>query len=286
LQRDAVKCWGRAIDGVLGDVAQDSAVPMTVLSGGITALVSGYNHVCAIQNGALKCWGFNAFGQLGHDQNFGSISEGVKTPITVPGLGSGVTRVVAGEDHTCALQGDTMRCWGSNAFGELGRQTTESRTYLPDITLNTGVSQVFAGGLHTCAVHNGDLKCWGANYDRQLGNTSTEGILRTPTLVTSITGTFEALYLGGSNTCVTQNGATSCWGSGDDGIMQGAARTHLPVSIYADDTTAFAIGESHMCGAQQAALSCWGSNWAGQTGNPATAGEFVDGPTPYFINFQ
>ena len=44
--------------------------------------------------------------------------------VAVVGLDSEVQAVVAGSDHSCALVNDTVRCWGTNQYGELGNDST------------------------------------------------------------------------------------------------------------------------------------------------------------------
>ena len=65
--------------------------------------------------GTVYCWGLNSSGQLG----VGNTAP-LATPTPVVGL-TGVTRIEAGDDHTCALKSDTtVWCWGLNASGQLG----------------------------------------------------------------------------------------------------------------------------------------------------------------------
>ena len=58
------------------------------------------------------------------DNQHGEAAQGHFDPVTqptvVPGLAA-VERVVAGQHHACALvAGGTVRCWGNNAYGQLG----------------------------------------------------------------------------------------------------------------------------------------------------------------------
>ena len=78
LDNDTVKCWGYANAGQLGlgdvqargDDANEmgDALPAVALGTGRTAagVEAGDSHTCALLDDAtIKCWGFNASGQLG-----------------------------------------------------------------------------------------------------------------------------------------------------------------------------------------------------------------------------
>ena len=70
-----VKCWGLGFYGALGNgtsgAAAMSDIPVdAILAGnGVSAVAVGVFHVCAIANGAVKCWGYNSTGQLGDASN-------------------------------------------------------------------------------------------------------------------------------------------------------------------------------------------------------------------------
>ena len=121
LANGTIQCWGNNYAGQLGNgTYQSSATPVAVH--GITNAVgvaAGGAHVCALlDDGTVKCWGSNADGMLGNSNV--SEASGARTPVRVLGLGHAVA-IAAGGEHTCALLADgTTRCWGANAFGQLG----------------------------------------------------------------------------------------------------------------------------------------------------------------------
>ena len=101
----------------------------------IVQVVTGGNHTCAVDDdGDVYCWGLNALGQLG---------DGTTTNRTNPvevlnedgsdTLGD-ISSLTAGSVHTCAL--DSTRkayCWGHNAMGALGNDTTTDSALPVDV---------------------------------------------------------------------------------------------------------------------------------------------------------
>jgi alpha-tubulin suppressor-like RCC1 family protein len=105
-----------------------SATPVNVstLTGSsrVVSLTGGPWHSCALMvNGSGRCWGYNAYGQLGN-----GTTTNTSTPTTVSSVSSGGA-LGAGGYHSCAVVGDgTARCWGYNIYGQLGNGTTTTST--------------------------------------------------------------------------------------------------------------------------------------------------------------
>ncbi len=118
-----VKCWGNNYYGSLGDGTRTyrytpvavNGLPATVT--GLITLGSLANHACAIAvGGAPYCWGSNANGQIGDGT---LVRRLVATPVLY--LNAGVTQIIGGGEHTCALtSAGAVKCWGSRRYGQVG----------------------------------------------------------------------------------------------------------------------------------------------------------------------
>ncbi|WP_063894565.1 RCC1 domain-containing protein [Burkholderia ubonensis] len=168
-------CWGGNGYGQLGNnSATDSKVPVDVagLTAGAEGIATGFGHTCAsTTSGGAKCWGWNAFGQLGNNGTTDS-----KVPANVSGLAAGVASITTGYGHSCVVtSAGGLQCWGTNTEGQLGNGGTAQSTVPVIVTgLTGGVASISAGYYHTCALTSTSAaKCWGSNTNGQLGNNST-----------------------------------------------------------------------------------------------------------------
>jgi len=76
------------------------------------------------------------------------------------GLTSGVTKISAGYENTCAVVNGGVQCWGFGAGG-----TTQI------IPAGSGVIDVTATGGSGCALFStSEIKCWGDNSGTAIGN--------------------------------------------------------------------------------------------------------------------
>jgi len=198
LDHGTVKCWGDNTFGELGvgdTVPRGDApnqmgdnLPAVDLGTGrvATAIGAGDYSACALLDDAsVKCWGFNDEGQLGlgDTRARGSLPSDMGDQLPPVNLGTGRTaRAISTSGFTtCAVLDDgTLKCWGANLAGQLGRGDTASRGALPNemgdnlptVDLGAGRSAraVSVGYLFTCALlDDGTVKCWGANGYGQLG---------------------------------------------------------------------------------------------------------------------
>jgi alpha-tubulin suppressor-like RCC1 family protein len=238
----AVKCWGRNLNGQLGNASVvNSSTPVDVvgLSSGAAQVSAGGTYTCAVTTaGGAECWGDNHFGQLG---NADPAYTSTLTPVNVFGLSAGISAISAGNGHTCALRmasGATSpgaKCWGSGAVGQLGNGANSiSNAPVSVSTLTVGVNAITAGDSHTCARKtNGGIRCWGYNATGQLGDGGT-GNQSKPVAVAGLPSGMSAVAAGGGHTCViTGQGAVKCWGGNAFGQLGDGTRNQSlrPVDV-------------------------------------------------------
>lgn len=135
---------------------------------GVLTIDSGYYHNCALNSsGGIKCWGYNAYGQLGNGTNVDSVIS-----VNVYGMSTGVASIALGGWHSCALTTyGAVKCWGENWSGQLGDGTNANRTTPVDVTgLSSGVKSIRVGDNHSCALTtSGGVTCWGMHGYGPLG---------------------------------------------------------------------------------------------------------------------
>ncbi|QED30029.1 hypothetical protein FRD01_22900 [Microvenator marinus] len=254
IQEFGLKCWGRNDLGELGDGTQTGRTEPKFVLGlqeGVSDVSVGDQHTCAIQNGAVSCWGSNEKGQLG-DGTFGSHRP---TPVAVLGLERGVSQVVAGEEHSCALKQGAVYCWGQNSEGQLGDGTFDSRT-LPRLVvgLESDVTELVAGGWHNCAIKNSKVYCWGGNSYGQLGDRTYRPSAQARELIEA-GFPLRALDASLTHTCANRSGAMVCWGLSHMSLDRNDPQI---VDKMESGVGMIALGWEHACVLKDMEVICWG----------------------------
>jgi serine/threonine-protein kinase len=176
-----VRCWGRNFDGELGTSDRiDKPTPTQVvgLESAVGLALGGHFSCALLRDGAVWCWGSNSDGQLG--DGTGVASRDKAGPVS--GL-EGVRQISAGWHHACARSKAVgVRCWGDNAFGQLGDGTTTDRP--TPVPVPGSYTQIAAGRMHTCGLRKeGGVACWGRNDEGQLGDATRQNKLEPTTVM-------------------------------------------------------------------------------------------------------
>jgi alpha-tubulin suppressor-like RCC1 family protein len=291
----AAYCWGLNTSGQVGNPATAThfLVPTAVTSQ--AAVSAGYTHSCTISSGKAYCWGDNSDGELG---NGGTTSSSVPVAVATSGLLAGVTltQITAGFFFTCALSTTgAVYCWGFNADGELGNNSTTNSSVPVAVTTSgvlsgVTVTQITAdSGFNACALgSNGAAYCWGKNSDGQLGNNTVTSSSVPVAVTTSGVLAGKALTqvtAGNDLTCALDSaGLAYCWGDDTRGQLGNNSNTTSPVPVAVTATgvlsgvtlTQVTPGASFTCALGSAgAAYCWGSDSSGQLGNNSTTQSLV-----------
>lgn len=125
-------CWGANYAGQIGDGTdngQHRYTPVRVigLTSGLQAIGAGWSHNCAVVSGGVLCWGDNLYGELGNIVT--TNPSDIPTPVQVYGLTAGAQAVGGGTSHSCAIVNGGVKCWGSNATGQFGNNSTIADSY-------------------------------------------------------------------------------------------------------------------------------------------------------------
>jgi len=195
-------------------------------------LVSGAEHTCALDDSGVHCWGWNNEGQS-----------------DVPVLDK-PTAISAGDFHTCAINDAQVACWGAgrgDGFPHFGQLTP------PDLRNPRAIS---AGAYHSCAIDDDGVKCWGAGGDLAMDSFPNYGQGVVPDGLQNPV----AIAAGERHTCVIEDNGIICWGSGPAGNQVNVPNLEDPKEIVA--------GAFHTCALGSSGLACWGSNDFGQNDIP------------------
>ncbi|HEX4924220.1 MAG TPA: hypothetical protein VFV50_09040 [Bdellovibrionales bacterium] len=313
-----VKCWGDGHDGqhghespeVLGDAPNEVGVALADVNFGgrsnTASLASGGMSTCALlEDGALKCWGFNRYGELaiGTSGTVGNAPNQMGNFLRPARLGASeaIRQVSAGSFYACALfESRRVKCWGQNNAGKLGYgddadrgntpETLDDKIPFVDLGDESTPVKIAVGANHTCALfENGRMKCWGYGGTGELGYGDRAARGDDPgemgnNLPFVNLGTNERVVqvsIGYSFTCaLLESRRVKCWGLNEVGQLGlGDTKTRgddpdemgdrLPFVDLGTGMIAIGIasGGSHTCAKLlNGTLKCWGFNRSGQLG--------------------
>jgi|SRR6478735_7333686 len=231
---------------------------------GVTAITVGTETSCAlIDDGSVRCWGFNFSGQFGTASPASAWSA-----VAVPHVADAMS-VSVGVSHACAALADgSVKCWGE-LLGPSGGTKTPS----PAIPVDgvEAAKMVAAATYHSCALRtDGRVQCWGNGALVPLGDGS---LSTTPFPVSPRTVTVAelsdatAVAVSHSSSCaLRENGEVKCWGETlDDTSADETGRflnMYTPTPRLVEDlpsAAGIALGSMYGCAVlRDGTVACWG----------------------------
>lgn len=210
-----------------------------------------------------------------------------------------IQQIVAGEAYTCVLgTSGQVRCWGSNTYGQLGRDRGEAS--LSDVSagatvlLPQKVAELAAAYETVCArLEDLTLRCWGGATRGERGSGDKLAKGRAPGDMASLAAVdlgpgraAERVQAGNQHFCVVvkNSGDVLCWGYGqdtssrygwlgneqtynvgDDGGEMGTALLRIPLP---ESSVGLAMGSTSTCAlGVSGTVRCFGTARGGQLGN-------------------
>jgi alpha-tubulin suppressor-like RCC1 family protein len=274
----AVWCWGDNRWGQLGrgdPILRLAPTEIDDVEGGWLQFAGAAGHACGLADGALYCWGDSVEGEIGRPEGDPSTNP---TPVFDPAP-SRVDKVAVGGRSSCALTSmGEVRCWGSNACGQLAVPLDVASRFQPAAVVAPDLplfADIAVGARHVCAVARDEtVWCWGSNGEgqlgvREVGEEACDGSDYTPAALPTFFGA-SAVAAGLTHTCANVGGVIWCWGDNGDGQLGSSpGRDGAPAVVgdLAADVDQLVCGGAHCCVRHATGtLSCWGDNSYGQLG--------------------
>lgn len=255
-------------DGVQGSEGEnwsrgESYVTVTELNG-VKTLASSNDHVMALlENGTVKTWGNNEYGQIGN----GTVGASHARPSEAPGLSKAIAIAAGGGSDYALLSNHTVMAWGENEDGHLGigegggpvaecletHNPCEPNPHLvgapvlnekgevveiekgdPEVTPLTHVVAIAAGeNMAFALLEDGHVMAWGNNLEGQLGDGAKEGTrvnltpqevkLRSGEPLTEVASISAGSYFG---LALLKDGDVDGWGRDGASVALGELEEH------------------------------------------------------------
>ena len=276
--------WGYNGYGNLGDNSTtNKSSPVQTVAGGTNwkqVCVGGYFNGAIKTDGTLWMWGGNNYGEMGNNTADGGTVTAKSSPIQTIAGGTNWKQMSLGGANVAAIKTDgTLWTWGWNFSGQLGNNTTTSKSSpIQTVAGGTNWKAVDIGQAHIAAIKtDGTLWTWGRNEDGQLGDGTT--VDKSSPIQTVAGGTnWKQVAAGGASTYMTAaiktDGTLWTWGYGVFGQLgDGTSDSKSsPVQTIAGGTNWKQISAGFGAAAikTDGTLWTWGRNENGGIGDNTT----------------
>ena len=242
----------------------------------IPIAVEKEHNLVVLNNGTVKAWGNNQFGQIGD-----GTTDDKHTPVEVNSL-TNIAAVAAGAYHSLALAIDgKVWAWGKNDQGQLGDGTLSENHVPKQVVGLSNVISIAAGFDYSLALKNdGTVWAWGGNMWGTLGDGTYINRWQ-PVQVTNLSGI--VFITAGTEHCMALKNDGTVWSWGwnangclGDGSTVAKRSTPAPIPALSGITAIASNGSFHsMVLKNDGTVWTWGDNFYGQLGDGTNVEKIV-----------
>ena len=283
--------------GQLGDgtVIGRSSPVLILRSASYSSVTAGAGTAMAIDGstGNIWAWGYNSSGRLGDNT-----TQNRSSPVAIARTASySVLAPLYNSNHCLAIDASTgnIWAWGYNNYGQLGINTTTSRSSPVTIVRTASYVAIAAGPDYSLAIDatTGNIWAWGRNSYGQLGDNTTTtksspvAIIRTDSYI-AISAAGDSSGLGyGVSMALNSSGTVYCWGYNNYGQIGDNTITNRSSQVAIASNLSFSqiSAGSYQCFAIDISTGNiwgWGSNFGAEIGD----GTFTDRSSPVMLARQ
>lgn len=167
--------WGYNNAGQLGDNSiTERSSPVSVVGEHSFVEITASRLHCygRKEDGSVWAWGNNYWGYLGDDTSGSSAHK--SSPVSVVGAHS-FTKIRSGDSALALKETGELWAWGSNGYGKLGDNTTNSRSSPVSVVGEHSFTEMAGGWFHSLALKDdGSVWTWGLNDSGELGDNTVD----------------------------------------------------------------------------------------------------------------
>ncbi len=244
---------------VISDCGGPLAAPVKDAPASQLAMGGGFG--CAVDDGAVRCWGENTLGQLGR-----GTTSAFETGEAAVRLDEQVAQLAVGQTSACARTvTGRVWCWGDNANSQLGRADPAISAAPLEVNVPVPVAKLALHSDFALALgSDGRLFGWGNDSEGTLGRSDENPKVwpvPKPVLRAAFDHRFKDVSAGQGHACgVDLAGVLWCWGRNTAQELGTPSTEHqhrAPIEVLRG-VSAVVAGAFSTCAVRGTELLCWG----------------------------